>query len=147
MKNESLLRSSLGPKGTKFLSQEHKYPEAIFRYPPQSVSLLGALCPPAENIRCDVRPAQKPERALLGKGVSKQATSLHKKPQGCRGDEHTQGRDTESSGDIQSFQGVRGNRHTGKVCNSHSSRQRKARMFFSLLLRGSMAVVLQERNN
>lgn len=45
--------SSLGAKGTKFLRQEHKYPEAICRDPPQSVSLPGALCPPAENIRCD----------------------------------------------------------------------------------------------
>lgn len=52
-----------------------------------------------------------------------------------------------SSGIIQSFQGVGGNSHTGKVCSSHSSRQRKAGRFFSLLLRGSMAVVVQKSNS
>lgn len=65
MKDESLSRFSSGPKGTKFLFQEHKYPEAIFRDPLQSVSLPGALCPPAQNIRCDNYFKQKTRPAAI----------------------------------------------------------------------------------
>lgn len=109
--------------------------------------ITGGSCTVILCTKLGKRPAQKPERALLGKGVSKRASSLLKKLQGCRGNEHTQGRDMASSGGIESFQGVGGNRHTEKDCNSHSSRQRKGGRFLCLLLRGSMAMVVQKSNS